>query len=64
MIQLQRQVQVSTFDAEATVAVGKDRPEFLAVALSLIHILYPPRNRKIPSAAEKRGAWGELKFCG
>lgn len=32
MIQLQRQVQVSTFDAEATVAVGKDRPEFLAVA--------------------------------
>ena len=23
-----------------------------------------PRNRKIPSAAEKWGAWGELKFCG
>ena len=23
-----------------------------------------PRNRKIPSAAEKRGAWGELNFCG
>ncbi len=23
-----------------------------------------PRNREIPSAAEKWGAWGELKFCG
>lgn len=32
MIQLQRQVEVFTFDAEATVSVGKDRPEFLAVA--------------------------------
>ena len=27
-------------------------------------LVYPPRNRKIPSAAEKRGAWGELNFCG
>lgn len=32
MIQLQRQIEVSTFDAEATVSIGKDRPEFLAVA--------------------------------
>lgn len=32
MIQLHRQIEVATFDAEATVAVGKDRPEFLAVA--------------------------------
>lgn len=32
MIHLQRQVEVFTFDAEATVSVGKDRPEFLAVA--------------------------------
>lgn len=32
MIQLQREVEVSSFNAEATVAVGKDRPEFLAVA--------------------------------
>lgn len=32
MIRLQRTVSVQTFDAEATVAVGRDRPEFLAVA--------------------------------
>lgn len=32
MIRLTRSVAVSTFDAEATVAVGRDRPEFLAVA--------------------------------
>lgn len=32
MIQLQRHIEVSTFDAEATVSVGRDRPEFLAVA--------------------------------
>lgn len=32
MIRLQRSVPVRTFDAEATVAVGRDRPEFLAVA--------------------------------
>lgn len=32
MIKLQRQVDVHTFDAEATVAVGKDRPEYLSVA--------------------------------
>ncbi len=32
MIRLQRTVQVRSFEAEATVAVGHDRPEFLAVA--------------------------------
>lgn len=32
MIQLRRKVPVRTFDAEATVAVGRERPEFLAVA--------------------------------
>lgn len=32
MIRLQRAVPVRAFDAEATVAVGRDRPEFLAVA--------------------------------
>lgn len=32
MIRLTRAVSVSTFDVEATVAVGRDRPEFLAVA--------------------------------
>lgn len=32
MIQLQRRVLVRTFDIEATVAVARDRPEFLAVA--------------------------------
>lgn len=32
MIRLTRSVVVSSFDAEATVAVGRDRPEFLAVA--------------------------------
>ena len=32
MIRLTRSVSVSTFDVEATVAVGRDRPEFLAVA--------------------------------
>lgn len=32
MIRLTRSVTISTFDAEATVAVGRDRPEFLAVA--------------------------------
>lgn len=32
MIKLQRQVDVYTFDAEATVAVGKERPEYLSVA--------------------------------
>jgi hypothetical protein len=32
MIRLTRSVAVSTFDAVATVAVGRDRPEFLAVA--------------------------------
>lgn len=32
MIRLSRKVAVSTFDVEATVAVGRDRPEFLAVA--------------------------------
>jgi hypothetical protein len=32
MIRLTRSVDVSTFDTEATVAVGRDRPEFLAVA--------------------------------
>ncbi len=32
MIQLHRAIQVRTFETEATVAVGRDRPEFLAVA--------------------------------
>lgn len=32
MIRLTRSVSVQCFDAEATVAVGRDRPEFLAVA--------------------------------
>lgn len=32
MIRLTRKVTVSSFDAQATVAVGRDRPEFLAVA--------------------------------
>lgn len=32
MIRLTRSVSVSSFDVEATVAVGRDRPEFLAVA--------------------------------
>ena len=32
MISLTRTVPVSSFDVEATVAVGRDRPEFLAVA--------------------------------
>ena len=32
MIRLTRSVVVSSFDAQATVAVGRDRPEFLAVA--------------------------------
>jgi hypothetical protein len=32
MIRLQREVTVTTFDVEATVALGRDRPEFLAVA--------------------------------
>jgi len=32
MIQLERNVEVRIFEAEATVAVGRERPEFLAVA--------------------------------
>lgn len=32
MIRLTRSISVSSFDVEATVAVGRDRPEFLAVA--------------------------------
>ncbi|MDC0715228.1 hypothetical protein POL68_42660 [Stigmatella sp. ncwal1] len=32
MIRLERDVKVHTFEAEATVAVGRNRPEFLAVA--------------------------------
>ncbi|WP_437656613.1 hypothetical protein [Sorangium sp. So ce1182] len=32
MIRLTRAIPVSSFDVEATVAVGRDRPEFLAVA--------------------------------
>lgn len=32
MIRLSRSITISTFDSEATVAVGRDRPEFLAVA--------------------------------
>ncbi len=32
MIRLQRTVSINAFDTEATVAVGRDRPEFLAVA--------------------------------
>ena len=32
MIRLSRSVAISSFDVEATVAVGRDRPEFLAVA--------------------------------
>lgn len=32
MIQLWRSVPVQTFDAEATIALGRDRPELLAVA--------------------------------
>ncbi len=32
MIQLQRTIEVRTFDVEGTVAVSRDRPEFLAVA--------------------------------
>ena len=32
MIQLTRSVAVQTFDAEATIALGRDRPELLAVA--------------------------------
>ena len=36
------------------------RPKRLRLKLWYI----PPRNRKIPSAVEKRGVWGELNFCG
>ena len=32
MIRLQRTVQIHSFEAEAIVAIGRDRPEFLAVA--------------------------------
>ena len=32
MIRLTRSISVSSFDVEATVAVGRNRPEFLAVA--------------------------------
>lgn len=32
MIRLQRTVSINAFDTEATVSVGRDRPEFLAVA--------------------------------
>lgn len=32
MIHLQRKIKVRTFEAEGTVAIGRDRPEFLAVA--------------------------------
>ena len=33
MIKLKRKVECKTFDVKATIAVGRDRPEFLAVAL-------------------------------
>ena len=33
MIKLKRTVECKTFDVKATVAIGRDRPEFLAVAL-------------------------------
>lgn len=33
MIKLKRAVECKTFDVKATIAVGRDRPEFLAVAL-------------------------------
>ena len=33
MIKLKRTVECKTFDVKATIAVGRDRPEFLAVAL-------------------------------
>ena len=33
MIKLKRKVKCNTFDVKATIAVGRDRPEFLAVAL-------------------------------
>ncbi len=32
MIQLKRVVNIKCFEAQATVAVGRERPEFLAVA--------------------------------
>lgn len=32
MIKLQRTIKIETFDVEGTVAVGRDRPEYLAVA--------------------------------
>ena len=41
MIQLYRDIQVRTFEAEATVAVGRDRPEFLAVARLAADLGYP-----------------------
>ncbi len=47
MIRLQRTILVRTFEAEATVAVGRDRPEFLAVARLAADLGHPIGGRDI-----------------
>lgn len=47
MIRLQRTIQVQSFEAEATVAVGRDRPEFLAVARLAADLRHPIGGRDI-----------------
>lgn len=47
MIRLQRTIRVSTFQAEATVAVGRDRPEFLAVARLAADLGHPIGGRDV-----------------
>lgn len=47
MIRLQRTIQVRTFETEATVAIGRDRPEFLAVARLAADLGHPIGGRDI-----------------
>lgn len=47
MINLQRSIRVRTFKTEATVAVGRDRPEFLAVARLAADLRHPIGGRDI-----------------
>lgn len=47
MIHLNRTVKVESFDAEATVAIGRDRPEFLAVAMLARDLRRPITGRDV-----------------
>ncbi|HEX8441941.1 hypothetical protein [Archangium sp.] len=67
MIRLERNIDVRTFDVEATVAVGRDRPEFLAVARLAADLRRPVDGRTIArellGGLPEQTGWRVLDRC-